>query len=379
MIEMDVGKIRFPLWAAMVPGGSIGWFTEPNLREAGGAYMERGVIVRNVIDSQAEVWENVLKDPIPRWGLHGRVLCVGSGTSYYLAQVVAHLGQQLGLDITACPTQDVILEQAGLLKRFDAMVVISRSGHTSEALWSVDTARLNNTPVLGVTCNDSSPLLPKVQQAWEFPGAHDHTVVMIRSFTSMLLAFERALAHEANAVNIERELQPVVRQARPFIQTAYDVIRENTIVPPRRVYILGAGARFGIAQEGALKCLEMSNENASAYGPLEFRHGPWGSVTADDMVVMLGQVRYAVHERRVLRDLSQRTQRLLVVAQDAWFGEESLPCSRVVLPVGDDMWNGFMAVVPLQWLGWSWALSQGMDPDAPRKLTQVVDLNYGRY
>jgi glucosamine--fructose-6-phosphate aminotransferase (isomerizing) len=190
----------------------------------------------------------------------------------------------------------------------------------------------------------------------------------------MLLAFEKAFAQHASRLS---ELGALVDAAPGFLRSSHDVIYEEIRTVPRRVYVLGAGIRYGIALEGTLKSLEMSNQNVSAYGPLEFRHGPWGSVTADDLVVILGQSRYAAHERQVLRDLAQRTPHLVVVAQPAWFGDESWPARMVQLPDSvDDLWSGPLAVLPLQWLGFYWALAVGQDPDAPKNLTPVVDLRY---
>lgn len=339
--------------------------------------MEAGNTVRQVIESQPEAWTKVLVDSHAAWDMPGRVLCVGSGTSYYLALVVAALGQKLGLDITAVPTQDVILDSADVLKSVDSVVIISRSGETSEALWSADIAHGAHKRTLAVTCNDKAPLARQVDQAWVFPFGHDHTVVMVRSFTSMLLAFERALAEKAGGAEGLDALQTLAAAAPGFIAGADELIQRLTQSGPRRVYILGAGVRYGVALEGSLKCLEMSNENAAAYGPLEFRHGPWGSVTEEDMVVLLGQTRFARHEHRVLADLAARTGRLLTIAQQSFFDEAAPVGERLVLPPVDDLWSGPLAVVPLQWLGFYWSLSHGLNPDAPKNLTQVVDLSDG--
>ncbi len=338
--------------------------------------MERGRTVRRVIESQPEAWAQVLaSDQWREWSFKGRVLLAGSGTSYYLALAAAAIGRKLGMDVSAVPTQDIILDGSDLIGWYDSVVVISRSGETSEALWSIEVARKQGKAVLGVTCNPKAPLVNRADQAWVLPYAHDHTVVMVSSFSSMLLAFEKAFAATVSRAS---ELNALVSAAPDFVKRAHDAIYQVTRALPRRLYILGAGIRYGIALEGALKSLEMSNQTVATYGPLEFRHGPWGSLTEDDLVVILGQPQYNVHERQVLYDLAQRTQRLLTVAQPRWFGTESLPGEAIHLPDDvDDLWCGPLAVIPLQWFGFYWALGAGRDPDAPKNLTPVVDLSYG--
>ena len=339
--------------------------------------MQAGETVREVIASQAAAWDRVVGTAPRRWPVAGRVLCVGSGTSYYLAQVVAALGRKRGREMRACPTQDIILEPAEALKAVDAVVIISRSGETSEALWSAEIARQAGKLTLGVTCTEAAPLAARVDEVWSLPFAHDHTVVMVRSFTTMLLAFEWALAHAVGDTAGVQALQALVQAAPAFIGQAETELAPLFATRPRRVYILGAGVRYGVALEGALKCGEMSTECAAAYGPLEFRHGPWGSVTPEDVVVVLGQTALAHHEHPVLHDVAARTGRVLTIAAPAFFSGLAPHGARCVLPPVAEAWAGPLAVVPLQWLGYHWALSGGRNPDTPPNLTPVVDLTYG--
>ncbi|PSR22441.1 MAG: sugar isomerase [Sulfobacillus acidophilus] len=341
--------------------------------------MTAGKLVHSVITSQPEAWTKVISSRDYVWQPQDRVLCVGSGSSYYLALVVAALGANIGLDIVALPTQDVILEHGAILRAFSALVIISRSGETSEAVWAAQMAKTTGKSVLAVSCNANASLHSYADASWILPFAHDHTVVMTRSFTSMLLAFEMAFARYVGHTAITQDIQAMVGNSEAFIQQSEQTIQQMVKVPPRRVYVLGSGVRYGTALEGALKCLEMSNEVAAAYRPLEFRHGPWGSVTAEDMVVILGQASHANHERQVLLDLAKRTEKLLVVGQSQWFDQHDVPGMSLVLPDYSDRWLGPMAVVPLQWLGFYWAVNTGRDPDVPKNLDQVVDLQYDRH
>ncbi len=333
--------------------------------------MPNGELVRELIESQPDAWGQVLREDLD-WPFSGRVLCIGSGSSYYAALTAAFLGRKSGMDVTAMPTQDVILEGGSALSPFDEVVVVSRSGETTEALLAADMARAYGKQVWTVTCRQDAPLLSHAAHSLALPYAHDHTVVMIRSFTCMLLAFERVLA--GRQPEVMDTLEHMVAESRRFVQEAHAIVEHILSPLPRRLYILGAGVRQGIALDGALKVLEMSNENASAYGPLEFRHGPWGSVTDQDLVVVLGETRYGYYERQVVRDLAERTPRLLVAAQESWAGREALPGEQIVLPEGEGMWLGPLAAVPLQWLAFEWALGQGRDPDRPANLDPVVSL-----
>ncbi|MCY0879958.1 MAG: SIS domain-containing protein [Firmicutes bacterium] len=337
--------------------------------------MERGQIVREAIQSQGRIWARA-GARTPAWALPEPTLCVGSGTSCYLAEVVAFLGQRQGRALWAAPTQDWILEPDLWASRVQSVVVLSRSGTTTEALWAAELARARGLATWAVSCDPAAPLMTRADGGWAVPEAHDHTVVMTRSFTGELVLLEQALAAADPAG--QEALAVMTAEAEPLIEEAEALADALTDPLPRRLYILGAGARWGIAREGALKAFEMANQNAYAFGPLEFRHGPWGSVTPDDLVVVLGQAAYREYEAALVRELAARTPRVVTVAAADWFRDQDVPGTRWVLPsAGADVWWGPAAVVLLQWLGWHWAVKLGLDPDHPKDLTAVVELGDG--
>ena len=333
--------------------------------------MTVGSVVKETVLSQPRVWGRVFNNA-KRLGLAEPMLCVGSGSSYYLGLVVAALAETLNVRLDARPNQDVLLEPA-LLQRYRSVIVISRSGTTSEAVWVANQARASGLSVLAVTCQEGSPITQSANDVWVLEEAHDHTVVMIRSFTSMLLALQTGLALRTGTSLAA--LQGMVGQSATYLTNAIPIIDQVMQSPPRRLYVLGAGARYGIALEATLKALEMSNENAYAYGPMEFRHGPWGSLEPDDLVVVLGQTRYQTHERQVLTDLRTRGVRTLAIIPAAW-GDDQATATVGLPDVGDDLWSGPLALLPLQWLAWSWAIKAGRNPDAPKDLAEVVELRY---
>lgn len=302
----------------------------------------------------------------------GPYVFAGSGSSYYLAEVVATLALHLGLSARAVPSTDIVLEPEIALRGEGHLIVISRSGTTTEALWALDQAKSHGGwTTTAVTCHRESPLAHAADQTLLSPAGEDETVVMVKSFTSMLMLLQETL-YQTGGLPPIGDLGPF---AGPVFQAAQDWAKDMAHLPPDRLYVLGSGVRFGIAQEGALKAQEMSNRPASAYAPLEFRHGPWGSVTDRDVIVLLGQSRHRALESILAKDLMARTPRVLVIAQPDWF-EERWTSSTILLPREvDDRLLGPLALIPLQYLAWQWTMAIGKDPDHPANITQVVRLD----
>jgi len=328
-----------------------------------------GTWVKQVIWEQHQSWA-AAQAQAERMSDSGNILVVGSGTSYYLAQVAAEFGLREGRKIQARPSEDVVLEPDLYLEGVSTLVVISRSGTTSEAVWAVEAGRTRGVHTIGVTCHAESPLASSSDQALVSPDGEDDTVVMIRSFSSMLLLLQNSLGRQAG-----QDLAPYA----PEILHQSEEAVASWNAPPRRVYLLGAGVRTGITHEGALKAQEMSGLAAYGYSPLEFRHGPRGSVAAEDLIVLLGQTAYAAYEWDVVEDLWEQGPTIWAVARPSWFaaGRDRLPMvSRSIrLPeIVPDLEAGPLAIIPLQWLAWHLSVANGRDPDHPQNLTPVVSI-----
>ena len=326
-----------------------------------------GEHIEHLISTQFDAWPEAVA-ATARVTVAEPLLFCGSGSSYYLAVVAADVARRLGIQASALPSADCVLEpDLAFPNGIGTVIVISRSGATTEALWAARAARAAGARVLAFPCSPQSPLGEDASQSVVLPQGEDHTVVMIRSFTTLLMALQALLArHRGQSVPEAR-----LRAAGPALVAAGRArlapwFGERRL---RRLVVLGGGVRWGIALEGMLKALEMTDQPAVAFVPLEYRHGPWGALTGDDGVILLTRAVSFSHDRRLTEELRQRTDHVLTVgageADVAWPAEEALA----------DLWTGPLAIAPLQVLAWRWALSVGLDPDRPPNLTKVVDLS----
>lgn len=333
-----------------------------------------GQYVYTIIREQAQAWR-CLSDDRPEFQGQAPYLFVGSGSSYYLAKVACAYAIALGLACQAVPAAEVLMDPDLWLPRFNSIIIISRSGTTTEALLVAQLAkRYPGCHMAALTSHQASPLARLVHHVYAAESSDDGTVVMIRSFTSMLVLIQGMLSQLAGAKSTEcltRYFPEVFEQASVMVESLFRA-------EPRRIYVLGGGVRQGIADEGVLKMQEMAGATAFAFNPMEFRHGPWGSLTKGDVVVLLAQRSRKIYEQELLADLQQRQARVVLIGPAMWFAGLPQPLTdRVILPDAvSDLEAGPLAVVPLQLLAWKWALINGQDPDAPRNLNAVVVLKH---
>lgn len=326
-----------------------------------------GERVKSLIQSQEQVWSEALSRAV-RLPLTPPIVFVGSGSSYYLAQAAMEVARRLGVLGWSAPSGEVWSEPEPTLLGARSALVISRSGTTSEALLALASMKRQGLSVYGLTCNPHTPLMDAADAATMIP-ADDNTVVMVQSFTAMLLWMQASLALRSG-----EDLRPLFAPGltQSVLQQSERVVGELLKTPPRRTIYLGAGARYGVAQEGALKALEMGGGEVLWYHPLEFRHGPWGSVDTGDVVFVLAQEALAEREGPLMEDLQKRGATVVEVSRT--------PTGRATHTISlpdavPDVYLGPVAAIPLQWYAWAWSLLLGRDPDQPRNLSKVVRLD----
>ena len=316
-----------------------------------------------------------------------RVVVTGAGSSYYLAQVVAAAAREsLGRSVLAAPLSELILRPGGVLiggsgggnragraADPEPVVIISRSGSTSEAITVVERMRSAGHPTIAVTCRPDSPLAALADVALVSPAGDEAAVVMTRSFASMLALLLAVVGRVGEDRALTADLDRIADRWDEVVAAAA-VGRRLGTTDWSRVVILGGGAAFGIAAEWGLKLTETSQVATFAYEPLEFRHGPISLCEPGTLIVGLVGGAGAAEEVAVVREAAALGAATWLVARDddeagAAPGEVSLiggglqPMAR--LP---------MLLHPGHALALSLALTRGCDPDAPRHLDQVVIL-----
>jgi tagatose-6-phosphate ketose/aldose isomerase len=226
-----------------------------------------------------------------------RVILTGAGTSAFIgACLLPSLLKRLGRRVEAIATTDLVSAPSHYLQAQVPTLLVSfaRSGSSPESVAAVALADqlVDQVYHLIITCNGDGLLYRHAQGraralAIVLPDAtHDRAFAMTSSFTSMLLT--AALVFGA------------IDGAGPALAAARDAAGDlmarglpliNALVARRfkRVVYLGSNELRGLAQEAALKLLELSDGKVVAMfdTPLGFRHGPKTIIDSDTLVVLM--------------------------------------------------------------------------------------------
>ncbi len=305
-----------------------------------------------------------------------RIVITGAGSSYYLAQVVAATAREaLRRPVLAAPLSELILRPDAVLlgAARDPVVIISRSGSTSEAVDVAERMRRAGHPTIAVTCRGDSPLARTADVALVSPAGDEAAIVMTRSFASMLALLLRLVAVVAGADRLVADLGGLAGRWHEAADAAV-VGRRLGATDWSRIVVLGGGPSIGIAAEWGLKLTETSQVPASAYEPLEFRHGPISVCEPGMLVVGLVGGPGAADEVAVVEEAAGLGATTWLLARD---DDEASGASGIVSLIGGGAHPAArlpLLLHPGHALALALAQTRGCDPDAPRHLGQVVIL-----
>lgn len=327
------------------------------------------------IRSQPDIWRRLLPDLDKRLAplalalrRSESVLFLGCGSSHIGGQLGAHLLRSRAAKSATAEIASEYIYFGETLQRDVAHTVaiaVSRSGETSETVEAVERFRLNGGRfVAAVTCRPDSTLGRMVDAAVVFPEADERSVAQTRSVSTFLMALiwladlvtERSAVHELSAI-----ISSVEANLLEWQQLGAELVRERSWV---RLVLLGSGAQYWIAREGALKAAEMSRRDADTHHFLEFRHGPKATLRHDALVIGLTHPDRVEEESQALRELQPLAGRVLRLRD--WLGADRQPIDGPGLLID---------LAALQIIAVELALQDGQNPDAPPTLTSHVTLD----
>jgi glucosamine--fructose-6-phosphate aminotransferase (isomerizing) len=344
---------------------------------------------QNEILSQPRCWEECFKtledcqqlDEVgEKFNKDAECLFIGCGSSYYIAQAAAaswtHITRKRA---KAVPASEVLLFSDLVLTGSTPYqpVLISRSGNTSEILQATEyLERKRNIRTLAISCASDQPLEALASLTLHLLPADEKSVVMTRSFTSMVLGLQFMAARVAGRQDFTEALARLPAGVQPVLDVVHPRVQEFVFSHDFADYIfLAQGPLLGIASEGQLKVGEMSCSYAQAFHTLEFRHGPKALVGPETLVTfLLSETAYEA-EREVLEEIKQLGATTFVITNGVDAITRQYADLLVELNLEVPEYARLIAyALPLQLLGLYTGLKKGFDPDQPRNLSRAVIL-----
>jgi glucosamine--fructose-6-phosphate aminotransferase (isomerizing) len=314
----------------------------------------------------------------------GLIYFSGSGTSYHAALA----SQYLMSSLSALPTNTISASEFDAWVRApsgnrNVLIAISQSGESVDVLSAVETAKKRGIRSVAITNAPSSPLAEASDFVVLTQAGPEKAVTATKTFVccvaaSFLLALELIETSQSylgtdrglsvlrqELANSPQAVQETIELCTDRARVAANSYREHSLF-----FLLGRGANYATALEGALKLKESCNVMAEGQAAREFLHGPMQLVDKSTPVIAIS----TKGDYESLEPLSESFRRL---------GAPILRVSEIDVPRSEEFQlivagglseqlSPLAFIVPIQLFAYYSAVSRGLNPDQPTKLTKVV-------
>jgi glucosamine--fructose-6-phosphate aminotransferase (isomerizing) len=326
------------------------------------------------IKSQDEAWAQAIERTqevfLPKAEDYQQVVFTGCGSTYYLALAAAALYQELtGCAARGVPAGELLFHPHTILTDQKILLVaISRSGTTSETVKAAERFRADKRGEIVVISNYGEALAAVADVSIVIEKGQEESVAQTRSFASMYVAATAWSAHMAGRQDLVKAMDGLPGAGTSVIRKYEAFARElGSNLDFDRFYFLGSGSRYGLACELNLKMKEMTLTHSEPFHFMEFRHGPMSMVNENAVVIGMLSDSNRVQEARVLAEMKALGGRVI------GFGERET--DLVFESEIPESVRGPLYLPALQLMAFYRSVAKALNPDRPRNLTAVVQLN----
>ncbi len=259
----------------------------------------------------------------------GRVAVVGCGTSWFIAQSYAAAREESGHG----ETDAFAASEMPRARRYDRLLVLSRSGTTTEVVQLLEQMH-GTVPTVVITADARTPVTRVADKVIDLGFADEESVVQTRFATTELALLRAHLGHDPGS-------------AADAAQRVLAMPLPPELLAARQFTFLGTGWTYGLANEAALKLREAAGMWTEAYPVMEYRHGPVAVTGPQSVVWLLGAAAS-----------DGLADEVTAAGGTAWFDGE----------------DPMAALVRVQMLAVALGRARGLDPDRPRNLARSVIL-----
>lgn len=312
------------------------------------------------------------------------VILTGAGTSEFVGNsLFSYLNKKLNYKVKSYATTDITASPENYISKDKPTLLISfgRSGNSPESIGALDSAEAvsDNIYHLFVTCNKNGALSKRALNNKKCLAinltdeTHDQSFAMTSSFTNMYLAVLLVFNID-NIKEIKNEISVIMTNATTLVNERFDYFKK--VVDEYdfdRIVYLGSNTLKGIAQESALKMLELTaGKVVTMYDtPLGFRHGPKSIVDDKTLtVIFLSDFEYTrKYEIDLLKEMSlqRKGNKILVISNKKYVDVNNLADFYYTFDSSylDNVFVGLDYIVCAQLIALFKSLSLDITPDNP--------------
>jgi|SRR5579859_968436 len=311
------------------------------------------------------------------------VYLTGIGSSWHAALNVSMLFHQYAHPVYLHDAAELLAFAA--FPKDSAMIIISRSGKSTEIVQLAAKARKAGVTVIGITNVPEGTLAKAAHHAIVIPIALDHAI-SVSTYTTLALAAGLFASSMTGALHsaLNASLSKAFEEAgRTILRWQEQIAASAWLKPHSTTYFLARGSSLGSAYEARLMWEEGVKTPATAMGTGSFRHGPQEIVapragssqpeTAHNAIrfgIWIDGAQMREQDLALTRDLGKLGARVMLIGQRLAQDAGDLVFQLPAIP---SEWQFLIDIIPAQLVAERLSRLSGVDCDTFRLASYVVE------
>lgn len=307
-----------------------------------------------------------------------RIVILACGTSYYAGLVGEYLLEEVANIPVEVQQASEFRYRQEPLSRSTAVLVVSQSGETADAIAALKKLEGSGILTLGIVNAPGSTLARMTDAGVYCHAGPEKAVASTKAFVAQVTVFLLIALHlSKNYSHYDRLIQELDRLPQK-IETI--LAQEESIQKLAKKYahhndFLYIGRRYAypVALEGALKLKEISYIHAEGFAGGEMKHGPLALIDKN-FPTFATALSNDIHEKSFsnMQEIHARGGKIVAVVDDKNSEATKLATDSILVPKVPEQLQPLVAVVPAFLFAYYAARELGRDIDKPRNLAKSV-------
>ena len=263
------------------------------------------------------------------------------------------------------------------------VIFVSQSGETSDTLAALKEAKNKKALTVAITNVVGSTISREAHKVIYTMAGPEIAVASTKAYTTQITIFylfslyigklkgvisdEKYQEYLSDIENIPEKVQKVINNHEK-IKFIAEYLKDKT-----NGFFIGRGLDYKIALEASLKMKEVSYIHTEAFASGELKHGTIALIESGTPVIVIATQKNLLDKSvSNIKEVKARGAYIITVGFENDESLKEVSDSFISLPLCDDLFSGFLSIIPLQLLAYYTSSLKGIDVDKPRNLAKSV-------
>ncbi|WP_300393557.1 glutamine--fructose-6-phosphate transaminase (isomerizing) [Fusobacterium sp.] len=263
------------------------------------------------------------------------------------------------------------------------VIFVSQSGETSDTLAALKEAKKKGALTVAITNVVGSTISREADKTIYTMAGPEIAVASTKAYLTQITIFYLLALYIAELRNSisKDEYKKYISEIKNMPEKIQHILDNSEIIKPAAEYFkdktsgfyIGRGLDYKIAVEGSLKIKEVSYIHTEAFASGELKHGTIALIEEGIPVVVIATQRELIDKSvSNIKEVKARGAYVISVGFEDCENLKNVSDNFIGIPECDDIFSGFLSIIPLQLLAYYTSSAKGIDVDKPRNLAKSV-------